>query len=75
MTLLSGTNAIRIQWAGQSGVTYEAHHAEPDLADTGLLWSAWGGYVTSAPFEQTDFHTTSRIKSYRVIAPFAPPPP
>lgn len=75
VVLLPATNAVNVQWAGQSGVTYEAHYAVQDLADTGLVWTAWGGYVTAAPYEQADTNVAPRMKSYRVVAPYAPPPP
>lgn len=70
----TGTIA-RVRWTAESGVIYEAQVTTNQLKDTNIAWTAFGGYVTGPANSQTDADTAARAKGYRVVAPFAPPPP
>ena len=69
------SDTMTIQWPGEAAVTYEAEYSAMNLPDTNIIWTPWGGYVTSAPYQQIDATPAETTKFYRVVAPHAPPPP
>ncbi len=68
-----GTNLV--QWDGETNVTYEAQYTTNGLLDTNLAWTTYGSAVSGAPYQQSDTNLSGSPKVYRIIAPFAPPPP
>jgi hypothetical protein len=71
----TATNQKAIWWSWESNVTYAMQYTTNLLSTASPPWTAWGGYVNAAPYVQTDTNALESIKYYRVVAPFAPPPP
>ena len=67
--------SMTVQWNGQSPITYEVHFATNHLAATNLVWMPFSGWINSAPYERVDSNGVDVLKFYRVVAPYAPPPP
>lgn len=71
----TGPEALTVQWNGLSNVTYETQYALRELPATDLVWTAWGAWINGSPYHQTDTNVAVTMKTYRVVAPYAPPPP
>ena len=71
----TATNQMTIWWEWESNVIYEAQYTTNLLSTDSPPWTAWGGYVTSAPYLQIDSNALATTKFYRVVAPYSPPPP
>ncbi len=74
------TNLVRgsfmtVQWNGQSPLIYEVQFATNHMAATNLAWTPFSGWITGAPYEQLDTNGVEAMKFFRVVAPYAPPPP
>ncbi len=68
-------NTYAILWDGESNVTYETQYRTNLVSTAALPWTAWGAYVTGPPWRQADTNAVDSNKFYRVVAPYAPPPP
>ncbi len=66
-----GTDTVTIKWNGVTPFIYEAHYA--DVLTSNMTWTAWGGYVDTAPYAQTDSSTAPTSRFYRVVAPYTVP--
>jgi hypothetical protein len=62
---------ITIQWNGESPLVYETQYA--NALSSNMTWTAWGPYVGSAPYEQTNSITGITSRFYRVSAPYTAP--
>ncbi len=71
----SAADEMTIQWTGESDVVYETQYILDLMSEDDPPWTPWGALVERAPYEQADPAATETMKHYRVIAPFAPPPP
>jgi hypothetical protein len=71
----TGTNEMTIWWAGESNVTYCTQYLLDLLSTASPPWILWGPEVTSAPYLQIDTNAAETTRFYRVVAPYAPPPP
>ena len=71
----TAANQMTIWWEWESNVIYEAQYTTNLLSTDSPPWTAWGGYVTSAPYLQIDSNALATTKFYRVVAPYSPPPP
>jgi hypothetical protein len=69
------TNEMEIWWAAETSVVYEAQFTTNLLNATDLVWTAWGGYVIGPTNWQTDTNAAERLRYYRVVVPYSPPPP
>lgn len=69
------TNAIAIEWAGESNVTYRTLYATNLVSTAAPPWTVWGPPVEVAPYRQTDTNAAAARKFYRVVAPYTLPPP
>lgn len=74
------TNLVRsswmtVQWNGQSPVIYEVQFATNHMAATNLAWTPFSGWISGAPYEKLDTNGIDALRFYRVVAPYAPPPP
>ena len=66
---------MTLWWDWESNVTYQAQWASNLLSDSNVTWTGWGGYVFAPPYLQVDSNAVPSIRFYRVVVPFAPPPP
>lgn len=71
----TATNQMTVWWAAETNVTYEAQYTTNLLNATDIVWNAWGGYVVGPANTQIDTNATERLRFYRVVAPYSPPPP
>lgn len=71
----SATNQMDVWWLWESNVTYETQYATNLLDTSSPPWRAFGPAVSTPPFMQKDTNAAVTAKFYRVVAPFAPPPP
>lgn len=71
----TATNEMTLWWDWESNVTYQAQWASNLLSDSNVTWTGWGGYVFAPPYLQVDSNAVPSIRFYRVVVPFAPPPP
>lgn len=62
---------VTIQWNGESPLAYETQYT--DALSSNISWTAWGAYVSSAPYEQTNTITGVTSRFYRVSAPYTAP--
>jgi len=62
---------VTIKWNGETPLVYETHYATA-LA-TNMMWTAWGGLVGSAPYEQSRTISGQTSQFYRVFAPYTAP--
>lgn len=67
----TGTTNLTIEWSWEAGVTYEAQYTAMELTHSNLVWTGWGGYISAAPYRQTDTNPVATSTFYRVIAPYA----
>ncbi len=65
------SDAVSIKWKGEIPVTYQAQYS--DALSTNATWTPCGGYVDTAPYEQTIAVPTRTSRFYRVSAPFTAP--
>ncbi|MGD9874493.1 MAG: GEVED domain-containing protein [Kiritimatiellia bacterium] len=70
-----GASSALIEWSGGTGATYQTQYTLNLLSTDNPPWTAWGPYVTGTPLAQTDTNMVQTAKFYRVVAPYAPPPP
>jgi hypothetical protein len=66
-----GTDTVTIRWNGLTPFIYEAQYS--DVLASNMTWTAWGGYVSAAPYEQSDSSTAPTSRFYRVVAPYTAP--
>ena len=71
----TASNQMSIWWTAETAVVYEAQFTTNQLSATDLIWNAWGGYVTGPANTQVDTNAAERLRYYRVVAPYSPPPP
>lgn len=64
-----------ILWDGETNVTYETQYRTNLVSTDAPPWAAWGSYVIGPPWRQADTNAVDSNKFYRVVAPYAPPPP
>ncbi|MBU1909530.1 MAG: hypothetical protein KJ726_05755 [Verrucomicrobia bacterium] len=64
----------RIRWTATNDVTYETQATTNQLKDTNISWQAIGGTVVGPVNEQAETNPAGRLRMYRVVAPYAPPP-
>jgi len=64
-----------IWWTSESNVTYWTQWASNLVSDSNVTWTTWGPVVFGPANTQTDTNAAETTRFYRVIAPFAPPPP
>ncbi len=65
------TGTVKIEWNGATPIIYEAQYT--DLLTSNMTWTAWGGYVDAAPYEQSDSFPSLTSRFYRVTAPYTAP--
>ena len=73
--LLDSAGSKVIRWGAETSVYYEAQWTTNMLCDTNISWTAWGGYVLGPTNQQSDSNDLEQLKMYRVVVPYAPPPP
>jgi hypothetical protein len=71
ITCNASNTVTTIKWNGESPLVYETHYA--DVLSTSMTWTAWGSYVSSAPYEQTNSISGQTSRFYRVSAPYTAP--
>lgn len=68
-----GATNITIEWSWESNVTYEAQYTDERITLSNQVWTGWGGYIDTEPYQQTDTNPSNTTKFYRVIAPYTAP--
>ena len=71
ITCNASNTVVTIKWNGESPLVYETHYA--DVLSTSMTWTAWGSYVSSAPYEQINSISGVTSRFYRVSAPYTAP--
>ena len=71
----SAPSTATIWWASESNVTYWTQWASNLVSASNVSWTTWGPVVLGPANTQTDTNAAETTRFYRVIAPFAPPPP
>ena len=71
----SASNQMAIDWIGDTNAIYETQYILDLPSTASPPWTAWGPWVSGPPLTQTDTNAAETAKHYRVVAPFAPPPP
>ena len=71
ITCNASNTVATIKWNGESPLVYETQYA--NALSTSLTWTAWGPYVSSAPYEQTNSISGQTSRFYRVSAPYTAP--
>lgn len=71
ITCNASNTLATIKWNGESPLVYETQYA--NALSTNMTWTAWGPYVSSAPYEQTNSITGQTSRFYRVSAPYTAP--
>lgn len=69
--VISASNVITIQWAGESNATYETQTLGDLLTTAAPPWTAWGPRITGGPYTLTVTNILETTRFYRVIAPYA----
>jgi hypothetical protein len=67
----ASNTVVTIKWNGESPLVYETQYA--NVLSTSMTWTAWGPYVSSSPYEQTNSITGQTSRFYRVSAPYTAP--
>ena len=73
--LFTATNEATIWWDGDTNAVYETQYLEDLMSTSHPPWTPWGAWVTGGPLRQADSNAAATVKFYRVVAPYAPPPP
>lgn len=71
----SAPGTATIWWASASNVTYQTQWASNLLSDSNVTWTIWGSDVIGPTNTQMDPNAAASTRFYRVVAPYAPPPP
>ncbi len=71
ITCNASNTVATIKWNGESPLVYETQYA--NVLSTSMTWTAWGPYVGSAPYEQTNSISGVTSRFYRVSAPYTAP--
>ncbi|MGD9782357.1 MAG: GEVED domain-containing protein [Kiritimatiellia bacterium] len=71
----SAANQTTIWWVGATDAVYETQFILDLPSTASPPWTAWGARVTGPPLTQADTNAGNTAKHYRVVAPYAPPPP
>ena len=71
ITCNASNTLVTIKWNGESPLVYETQYA--NVLSTNITWTAWGPYVSSSPYEQTNSVSGQTSRFYRVSAPYTEP--
>lgn len=71
ITCNASNTVVTIKWNGESPLVYETQYA--NVLSTSMTWTAWGPYVSSAPYMQTNSISGQTSRFYRVTAPYTAP--